>query len=76
MTIDQLKTAVASVVKAAQEERFSNAEAAFYLGISPHTLNSWRCTKVPFIPYIKVGARVFYRRADLDEFLAANTIEG
>ncbi|SMF53435.1 helix-turn-helix domain-containing protein [Pseudogulbenkiania subflava] len=57
-------------------ERLSNPEAAQYLGVSVHTLDSWRCIKKPFIPYLKVGARVFYRKADLDAFLAANTVEG
>jgi excisionase family DNA binding protein len=56
-------------------ERLTNVEAAQYLGISIHTLDSWRCLKKPFIPYLKIGRLVFYRRSDLDEFIEAGVVE-
>lgn len=52
----------------------SNLDAAAYLGVTPRTLEVWRCTKRHAIPYIKVGRLVKYRRADLDAWLAAQTV--
>lgn len=51
-----------------------NVTAAEYLGITPHTLNVWRCNKRFDIPYIKVGGRVRYRKSSLDNFLLQQTI--
>lgn len=51
-----------------------NATAAGYLGITPHTLNVWRCNKRFNIPYIKVGGSVKYRQSTLDNFLLQQTI--
>lgn len=56
-------------------ERLNNIEAANYLGISPNTLNQWRSDKKPFIPYLKIGRLVYYRKSDLDAFIAAGTVE-
>jgi excisionase family DNA binding protein len=53
---------------------FSNAEAAAYLGISSEALEIWRCTGRYKIPYLKIGRRVRYRRADLDAWLASRTV--
>jgi hypothetical protein len=47
--------------------------AAAYIGSTPATLNTWRCTKSVRIPYIKCGRSVRYRKSDLDEFLERNT---
>ncbi len=52
----------------------SNLDAAAYLGVTPRTLEVWRCTKRHAIPYIKVGRLVKYRRTDLDAWLKAQTI--
>jgi len=52
----------------------SNNKAADYLGITPATLDVWRCTKRYPIPFIKVGRLVKYRQSDLDEFLEQQTI--
>lgn len=43
--------------------------AAAALGVSPGTLSVWRSTGRYNLPFLKVGARVKYRRADLDEWL-------
>ena len=49
-------------------------EAAAYLGIQPNTLEVWRCKhKGP--RYSKLGTRVLYDKADLDEFFASRSIE-
>lgn len=47
----------------------SRPEAARYLGVKPQTLASWASTKRVSIPYLKVGRRVLYRLADLDDWL-------
>lgn len=57
-----------------QTNLFDNEAAAAYLGVTPRTLEVWRCTKRHAIPYIKVGRLVKYRRADLDAWLAAQTV--
>ena len=42
----------------------SNEQAADFLGLSPNTLQVWRCTfKGP--PFIKRGGRVWYDESDL-----------
>lgn len=65
--ISNLDAAVA--VQQRQAERLPNRAAAAYLGITEHTLDVWRCTKRYPIPYIKVGSRIFYLKADLDRWL-------
>ena len=55
-------------------ELLDNEPAAEYLGVQPHTLEIWRCTGRYRIPYIKVGRRVKYRRADLDAWLDSRTV--
>jgi excisionase family DNA binding protein len=57
-----------------QTNLFGNDAAAAYLGVTPRTLEVWRCTKRHQIPYIKVGRLVKYRQAALDTWLAAQTV--
>lgn len=52
----------------------SNDQAAEYIGVTPRTLEVWRCTKRHSIPYIKVGRLVKYRKSALDAFLEQRTI--
>ena len=53
---------------------FGNDAAAAYIGVTPRTLEVWRCTKRHQIPYIKVGRLVKYRQSVLDTWLAAHTV--
>ena len=53
----------------------SNRQAAEYIGITPHTLEMWRCNKRFLIPYIKLGGMVRYRLSSLDKFLLQQTID-
>jgi hypothetical protein len=46
----------------------STEKAAFYIGLSPATLEAWRCRGGGPI-FIKLGKAVRYRQNDLDEFL-------
>lgn len=55
-------------------ELFDNAPAAEYLGVKPHTLEIWRCTGRYGLPFVRVGRRIKYRRADLDAWLASRTV--
>jgi excisionase family DNA binding protein len=56
-------------------ELLSSYEASTYLGVSPGTLEVWRCTKRYAIPFIKVGRLVRYRKSALDNFLQQQTVE-
>lgn len=47
------------------------AEAAAYLRIKIHTLDTWRSTKRVVIPFHRIGRNVVYAKADLDAFLAS-----
>ena len=49
-------------------------EAAKYLGVKGQTLAVWASTKRYALPFIRVGAAVRYRRADLDDFLRSRTV--
>lgn len=48
-------------------------DAARYLGVAPQTLAQWACSRSVSLPFVKIGRKVMYRRADLDAFIAANT---
>ncbi len=47
----------------------NNNQAAQYIGVTPGTLEVWRCAKRYNIAYLKIGRLVKYRKADLDNFL-------
>lgn len=55
-------------------ELLTSEQAAAYLGISPGTLEFWRCTKRYHIPFIKVGRLVRYPKSELDSFLDKHII--
>lgn len=54
----------------------STAETAAYLGVAPNTLSIWRHNKRYQIPFVKIGAKVKYRKEDLDAWLASRTVGG
>ena len=47
--------------------------AADILDLKPGTLSVWRSTGRYQIPFVKVGHRVRYRRADLEKWLQSRT---
>jgi len=62
-------------IKASREDEiYSNTQAAEYIGVTPKTLEVWRCTKRYSIPFIKVGRLVKYRKSALDSFLESRTV--
>ena len=51
----------------------TSQQAAEYLGINPQTLGIWRCTGRYPLPFVKVGRKVVYDKADLDKFIQDRT---
>lgn len=49
-------------------------ETANYLDVSEPTVNRWRGTG-DGPPYVKIGSRVRYRRADLDAWLSERIVK-
>jgi len=49
------------------------AQTAALLGVKPGTLAVWRSTKRYGLPYVKIGAKVRYRRSAVLKFIEANT---
>jgi excisionase family DNA binding protein len=56
------------------KELMTRAEVISYLRISNMTLH--RLMKAHGLPYIKLGKRVLFRRADIDKYLEAHFIRG
>jgi excisionase family DNA binding protein len=51
-------------------------ETAKLLRISISTVRAWVLAKPkPKIPYVKLGSRVLFRRAALEEFIQHNTVQ-
>lgn len=48
-------------------------QAASAIDVTPGTLSVWRSTGRYNLPFIKVGSKVRYRRADLESWLEART---
>jgi hypothetical protein len=59
-----------------QDILISRKAAAKLLGIKPHTLAVWACTKRHPLPYVKVGRLAKYRMSDLMKFIDSRTIGG
>ena len=57
-------------------ELLTRDEAAAFLGVKPQTLAVWATTHRYDLPMVRVGARVRYRRADLDKWLESRTVGG
>ncbi|MDX9887292.1 helix-turn-helix domain-containing protein [Thauera sp.] len=49
--------------------------AAAFLDLSPGTLSVWRSTGRYRLPFVKIGRKVRYRRADLHAWLSARVRE-
>ena len=54
-----------------EPELLTPDETAAILGVKAQTLSVWRCNKRYTLPYVKVGGRVFYDRADVVAFIAS-----
>ncbi|MGN6219521.1 MAG: helix-turn-helix transcriptional regulator [Microbacterium sp.] len=52
----------------------SPREAAELIGLAPSTLANWRSSERPGAPtYVKLGRLVKYRRADVEDWIAAHS---
>lgn len=49
--------------------RFSEAEAAKYLGVHYRTVRYWRVTSKPRVEFRIIGKRAYYEKEDLDKYL-------
>lgn len=54
----------------------NTTEAARILDVSAGTLGVWRSVKRYPLKYVKIGRKIRYRQADLDEFIALRTHSG
>lgn len=53
----------------------SDKAAAAVLDVSPGTLSVWRSTGRYGLPFLKIGRKVRYRRADLQAWMESRTRE-
>lgn len=68
MTTENLQNLIA-----AGADLLDDRAAAAYLDLSPGTLSVWRSTGRYALPFVKIGRKVRYRRADLDAWLERHT---
>jgi excisionase family DNA binding protein len=52
----------------------TRTEAAAYLGVKTQTLAVWVTRQVNGPPYVKIGRSVRYRKSDLDQYIADQTV--
>lgn len=58
------------------DRRLTTRDAASILGVQPHALDVWRCTKRYPLSYYRVGRRIYYRLSDVLNFLEVCRQEG
>ena len=63
------------IISIHSSDLLNNEQAAAYIGVTPRTLEVWRCTKRHQIAFIKVGRLVKYRKSALDTFLDQQTVD-
>jgi Helix-turn-helix domain len=57
-------------------EKLTSRQAAEYIGVTPSTLDVWRCKRVSHQPpYHKRGRKVIYLKPDLDKYIEGNRHE-
>lgn len=62
-----------NVVLKTSRDLLDEHQAASTIDVTPGTLSVWRSTGRYNLPFIKVGRKVRYRRADLEAWLASRT---
>lgn len=58
-----------------KETLLSSSEVAAVFHITPVTLCRWRKTKKYNLPYLLLSNRIYYRKSDIDAFLALRRVE-
>ena len=56
-------------------EMLTPREVADLLRTTPHCLAVSRCCRRPTPPYLRIGRRILYRRADVEAWLATRVID-
>lgn len=54
-------------------EYLDRKDAADYLGLSPNTLDRWRCEKAN-LSFYKIGGAVRYKKTDLDAYAESRKV--
>lgn len=49
--------------------RLNRTQASRYIGVPENTMCRWADRGYPNLPYLKLGGRIYYERADLDAFV-------
>lgn len=75
MGVSKMAATNTNLILPQNPELLNNDQSAAYIGVTPRTLEVWRCTKRHQIPYIKVGRLVKYRKSALDFFLDQQTVD-
>lgn len=70
-----MQSKVTNLIPSPNPDLLNSHQAAQYIGVTPGTLEVWRCTKRYQIPFIKVGRLVRYRKSALDIFLDQQTVD-
>ena len=60
--------------KQAKKEWLSPKEIEEEFGISKNTLSNWRAQK-KYLPFVRVGKLIKYKRSDVEAFLAKSIVE-
>lgn len=56
-------------------ELLTRKQAAEYLNVTKSTLNAWASERRNNLPFVRVGTKIVrYRKSDLDDFIARNTV--
>ncbi len=61
------------IVITSSRDLLDEQQAAIVIDVTPGTLSVWRSTGRYKLPFIKVGRKVRYRRADLEAWLEERT---
>ena len=64
-----MSTATLAEILQRSGDLLSEQEAADFLQLSPGTLSVWRSVGRYALPFVKIGAKVRYRRGDLQTWL-------
>lgn len=63
------------MIEIENEELVPPPRAAAFLHKTPRTLANWRCSRRFNLPFVRVGGRIFYRRADLEDFIRRGRVD-
>lgn len=69
-----MKNPIDKVINPNTNLEMTTAEAAAYIRKSESTLKTWRCTKEQQIPFYRSGRNIYYRKADLDDWLESQRV--